>query len=416
MSDISRTVSLAGLIFGSSATVIPPTPASPNVGTPYRNTNLNKTTAGNGWPFATVVDSADFNELMYRITTVLDAIEVQGILFWSAATDYVTGSIVRQTDGSTEKFFEALQASGPNSGGEQEPINNIGTYWKEASIGGGASGGYTVQFVSANVDKLEKGILYFCTAGSIQLTLPTTNLMDGDKMKIATGRAIGLGTPVTIVGAIEAVNGTADTSLIIDTPYSSVELIYNSTSGLWKVCSPIARGVYIASSVPTGTVLAFAANLEPNGFFVCDGRAVSRTTYSQLFSVLGTTYGAGDGSTTFNIPDFRAKFLRGYGPEGAEGLDGLYTAGRGGYSGEFGVEQTEELPNIKGYIQFHGSNSYMDGNLFRYTDAQTASPDLNGDESSSARANFNAGNVNPIYKDNAHNVPANFAVNFIIKY
>ena len=46
MSDISRTVSLAGLIFGSSANTT--IPASPNVGTPYRNTNLNKTTAGNG--------------------------------------------------------------------------------------------------------------------------------------------------------------------------------------------------------------------------------------------------------------------------------------------------------------------------------------------------------------------------------
>lgn len=413
MSDIQRTVSLGGLIFGADANTT--IPASPNVGVPYRNTSLSKLLAASGWPFATVVDSADFNELMYRITTVLDAIEVQGILFWSAATDYVTGSIVRRTVGSTEKFYEALQASGPSSG-TRDPADlaNIGTYWKEASIGGGASGGYMVQFTSASVNPLEKGNLYFCTAGSITLTLPTLGLMNGDKVKIATGRAIGLGTPVTIAGAIEAVNGTADTSLIIDTPYSSVELIYNSTSGLWKVCSPIARGVYIASSVPTGTVLAYAANLEPNGFFVCDGRAVSRTTYSQLFSVLGTTYGAGDGSTTFNIPDFRAKFLRGYGPEGTEGLDNLNEADNGGYSIGFGVEQKEQLPNISGRLSFHAGN-YASGAAFT-TSSGGSGPDCNSADSPANQANFNASSASPIYKSGAHNAPANFAVNFIIKY
>lgn len=411
MSDITRDVSLGGLIFGSTASY--PVPVNPTTGTSYRNNTITKQTAAKGWPFATVVDSADFNELMYRITTVLDAIEVQGILFWSEATDYVAGSIVRQTDGLTEKFFEALQASGPSSQ-VRSPKDNIGTFWKEASIGGGASGGYTVQFVSSNVDELEKGILYFCTAGSIHLTLPTTNLMDGDKMKIASGRAIGLGTPVTIVGAIEAVNGTADTSLIIDTPYSSVELIYNSASGLWKVCSPIVRGVYITSSVPTGTVLAYAANLEPSGFFICDGRAVSRTTYSQLFSVLGTTYGSGDGSTTFNIPDFRAKFLRGYGPAGTEGLDNLNEADNGGYSSGFGVEQKEQLPNISGRLSFHASN-YASGDAFT-TSSGGSGPDCNSADSPALQANFNASSASPVYKAGAHNAPANFAVNFIIKY
>lgn len=411
MSDIPRTVSLAGLIFGSSANTT--IPASPNVGTPYRNTNLNKTTAGNGWPFATVVDSADFNELMYRITSVLDAIEVQGILFWTSATDYVEGSIVRQTVGSTEKFFEALQASGPSSQA-RSPKDNIGTFWKEASIGGGASGGYTVQFVSSNVDELEKRILYFCTAGSITLTLPTLGLMNGDKLKIATGRTIGLGTPVTVSGAIESPTGTADTSLIIDTPFSSVELIYNSTSGLWKVCSPIARGVYITSSVPVGSVIAYAANIEPNGFFICDGRAVSRTTYSQLFSVLGTTYGAGDGSTTFNIPDFRAKFLRGYGPAGTAGLDNLNEADNGGYSGAFGAEQKEQLPNISGRLSFH-AGEYASGAAFT-TGSGGFGPDCNSASSPALQANFNASSASPVYKAGAHNAPANFAVNFIIKY
>ena len=185
MSDIQRTESLSGMIFGSAANTT--IPASPTIGTSYRNTNLTKETTSSGWPFAKIVDSADFNEIMYKITSVLDAIEVQGILFWADVTDYVAGSIVRRTSGTTEKFYEALAPSGPNSGGAQDPaiLENIGTYWKEASIGGGGgSVGYAVQFVSTNTT-LEKGNLYFCTAGGIQLSLPTLGLLNGDKIKIA---------------------------------------------------------------------------------------------------------------------------------------------------------------------------------------------------------------------------------------
>ena len=64
--------------------------------------------------------------------------------------------------------------------------------------------------------------------------------------------------------------------------------------------------------VPTGAVFYFAANTEPTGFLKADGTAVSRTTYAALFAVTGTTYGVGDGSTTFNLPDLRGEFIRGW--------------------------------------------------------------------------------------------------------
>jgi microcystin-dependent protein len=67
----------------------------------------------------------------------------------------------------------------------------------------------------------------------------------------------------------------------------------------------------VPEGVPTGTVVAFAASSPPSGWLVCNGAAVSRTTYAALFGVLGTTYGAGDGSTTFNLPDLRGEFVRG---------------------------------------------------------------------------------------------------------
>ena len=60
--------------------------------------------------------------------------------------------------------------------------------------------------------------------------------------------------------------------------------------------------------VPTGTIVAYGGTSAPSGWLLCDGAAVSRNTYARLFSVLGTTYGAGDGSTTFNLPDLRQRF------------------------------------------------------------------------------------------------------------
>jgi phage-related tail fiber protein len=65
-------------------------------------------------------------------------------------------------------------------------------------------------------------------------------------------------------------------------------------------------------SVPIGSVFWTAMNTAPAGSLVCDGSAVSRTTYSALFSKIGTVYGSGDGSTTFNLPDLRGQFVRGW--------------------------------------------------------------------------------------------------------
>jgi len=67
----------------------------------------------------------------------------------------------------------------------------------------------------------------------------------------------------------------------------------------------------VVDSSPSGTVTAFAGATAPSGWLLCDGSAISRTTYSGLFSAIGTAHGTGDGSTTFRLPDFRGRFLRG---------------------------------------------------------------------------------------------------------
>lgn len=62
--------------------------------------------------------------------------------------------------------------------------------------------------------------------------------------------------------------------------------------------------------LPSGMLIDFAGTVEPVGWLMCDGRAVSRATFSSLFASIGTAYGVGDGSTTFNLPDFRGRFAR----------------------------------------------------------------------------------------------------------
>lgn len=66
-----------------------------------------------------------------------------------------------------------------------------------------------------------------------------------------------------------------------------------------------------SSGVPVGAVMHYPVNSIPAGWLKANGAAVSRSTYAGLFAVIGTTYGVGDGSTTFNLPDLRGEFVRG---------------------------------------------------------------------------------------------------------
>lgn len=104
--------------------------------------------------------------------------------------------------------------------------------------------------------------------------------------------------------------------------------------------------VNVSGTVPVGGVIPFAGTSAPTGFLACDGSAISRTTYAALFAVIGTSHGQGDGSTTFNLPDYRGRFLRGV--DGGQGRDpnaGTRTAmATGGNTGDnVGSLQADEF-------------------------------------------------------------------------
>jgi hypothetical protein len=79
----------------------------------------------------------------------------------------------------------------------------------------------------------------------------------------------------------------------------------------------------IGGGVPIGSVFDFAGTSAPTGYLLCFGQAINRTTYAALFAALGTTYGAGDGSTTFNVPDLRGRFTAGRDDMGGAGAGRL---------------------------------------------------------------------------------------------
>ena len=93
----------------------------------------------------------------------------------------------------------------------------------------------------------------------------------------------------------------------------------------------------ISASNIVGSVAFFAFATAPTGWLKCNGAAVSRSTYSALFTAMGTLYGVGDGSTTFNLPDLRGEFIRGF--DDSRGVD----SGRA-----IGTAQLDQMQRLQG--------------------------------------------------------------------
>jgi microcystin-dependent protein len=135
---------------------------------------------------------------------------------------------------------------------------------------------------------------------------------------------VGIGTSTPSVPL--DVSGAANVSGLLTAGGNS----YPTTQGInGNALTTNGSGVASWNSVPpVGVVSAFAGSTAPLGYLLCDGSAVSRTTYASLFNVIGTTYGTGNGSSTFNVPDLRSRTIVGVG-QGAS-LTNRTLASRGG--------------------------------------------------------------------------------------
>ena len=161
--------------------------------------------------------------------------------------------------------------------------------------------------------------------------------------------------------------------------------------------------------VPSGTVLYFAGQTAPAGWLKANGAAVSRTAYAALFAAIGTTYGAGDGRSTFNLPDLRGEFLRGW------------DDGRGVDTGHlFGSAQADAVRQHYHGIGYISPNN--DDGAFVVRNWTTAEQHnlqfINGNGNSAIRtlsASSNLGTTNAIEESAGETRPRNVALLAIIK-
>lgn len=161
------------------------------------------------------------------------------------------------------------------------------------------------------------------------------------------------------------------------------------------------------SGTPTGAVIPFAGTTEPSGWLFCFGQAVSRTTYAALFAVTSTTYGVGDGSTTFNLPDLRGRVVAGeddMGGTSANRLTGLSGGVNGDTLGGVGGAEAHTLSTTEIASHLHSISTV------------TASGGNTGVQSTGSGGSGVSRNTNSTGGGGAHNnVQPTIILNYIIK-
>ncbi len=169
----------------------------------------------------------------------------------------------------------------------------------------------------------------------------------GDKGKVIHADATGANVTVTLLDATTAGDnfrvtikhtGTANevivaasggdtldgvTSFTLDNRHEAITCVSDGAN--WSIA---ADAQIFTAPLPVGVILPYGGPVAPNGWFLCDGSAISRTGNSALFDVIGTTFGAGDTLTTFNLPDMGGRV-----PAGKEATATRLTSGGGGVDG-----------------------------------------------------------------------------------
>ena len=150
-------------------------------------------------------------------------------------------------------------------------------------------------------------------------------------------------------------------------------------------------------TVPVGSVHAIAANVVPTGYLPCNGQAVSRTTYANLFARIGTTHGVGDGSTTFNVPNLTDK--------------GLFGSGSNSVGASIG-ENTHVLTTAETPAHTHTIDLEVDGaggSGFDYATWETSNNATPAVPAGASTSSFGGGSAH-------NNIQASIVILWVIKY
>lgn len=155
-----------------------------------------------------------------------------------------------------------------------------------------------------------------------------------------------------MVGATENLNGkrgmapappkgSQDLPLCGGAVYKVLPIGGGGTGATSAAAARTNLGIDVTYFNPTGSIIAFAGNTLPDGYLLCDGSKVSRTTYKKLFDVISTTYGAGDGKTTFTLPNLIDRFL-----EGSSAAGKYIAAGLPNFKGTFNTDYANATGHI----------------------------------------------------------------------
>ena len=359
----------------------------------------------------TPTTQADLQELMKNNNTILECL-VDGL--WQAEKEMKLNQIIRSPNmpantvakvtsvgvtGTTEpEWPETVEATVSDGSVTFKMVENItNTFRSNLAVSNGTTAGSQGQIVlgvkpstatvQANIIASTTGALnyiatenaghYFRIGNNTASTSITTN---ESETAILSHNAFEFAR-ITNVGVAKWL-GNANTATKLETSRTINGVAFDGTKDI------------IVDSNPVGTIIAVAYTGVPEGYMHCNGAAVNRTTYVNLFNKIGTTYGAGDGSTTFNLPNTVARFL-----EGGIGAGTYYEAG---------------LPNITGNISafkssisgaFVGSN-----NTSRYDGWN------DNEDEYAVSTSFDASRSNSIYGASTTVQPPAMTVIYCIKY
>lgn len=366
-------------------------------------------------------DSIGFRNSTNTGDLLLQPGATDGVLKYNGVSLLSSGSVVNADISSSAAISRGKMATGTAN----HVIVNDGTgaMSSEAQLapsrgGSGVSNSGTLTWGNNNISLTTSAAttLTLPTSGTVAV-VPTSGVVRSSGSALTTG-TVSLATEVT--GNLPIASGgtgqTTKTAAFDALSPNSTKGDIEYHNGTNNVRLPIGVDGYVltASSgvpswaaqvtLPPGMIVPYAGTAAPSGWLSCNGSAVSRTTYAALFAAIGTTYGAGDGSTTFNLPNTQGVFLRGSGSQIIGGVT---------YSGAQGTTQGDQIQGHK-HNASDGSNwvgSAFNGSVVSGYSASVTTPTDKQMQTSSPITD----GVNGTPRTGSETRPANISVLYIIK-
>ena len=332
-------------------------------------------------------------------------------------------------------FYECVEANGVYSWKDLQVIKNpviytntspvIGAYKKDSVII--YSGEDTYGFKKGHHYKYvinESHALYLFTGEytitheTIHLRLLESAIVEDAHVYDAIGECIGY--VVSVSGRRISYYSISDADIFEIAIYGS-----SSTPDTFSITDYIDIGGSGESSTlyadnPIGSIIPYGGANAPTGWFLCDGQAISRSDYADLFNAIGTAFGSGDGSTTFNLPDLRNRAVMGAGTNGALGESQNDTTAKNGLSGatsSAGSHRHSVLAytGAKATIANIYPRTVIGSNMEAYTGSYVENADYGGTSRPYVEAAGDHTHPVSISSSDSETRPKNVRINFIIK-